>query len=62
MDDLSLTNTVFLYLALVCVALAFFFYFRSRKRRKKELEWRKSLSRRIYEKMGGKKENVISEG
>ena len=62
MDDLSLSNTIFLYLALLCVALAFFFYFRSRKLRKKELEWRRSLSQKIYQKMGRKKKKAISGG
>ncbi len=56
-----LLNEIFLYLALACVCVAFFLWIRSVKRRKKELEWRRSLSKKIRGKFRRKNGNNTPE-
>jgi preprotein translocase subunit YajC len=60
--DGFITNEIFLYLALICVGVSFYYWLRSRKRRKKELEWRRSLGQKIYDKMNPKNKKLISGG
>ena len=47
---ISFFDHIFLYLALLSVCVSFFFYLRSRRRRKKELEFRRSLSEKLFKK------------